>query len=223
MILRMYENTIFQERRRAARSQSSSKLPYTRQPYSQSGPSVLFTTFSWPKLRVADSLVKRNVTRKLTFLHNTVTWRHWIAPRPKIGRFCAVNETASNISGLVTIKDKDTEESDYVLIVFFFSRRQKLIYVIGSCRQVCSVFLLKVVVLFDHWNRDKKNSIKNKQPLVFNWVFILISVLQIFDFQCIKLSLTYKNQSLLPGEGNLGRYWPMFLSSGLAVCYWTRM
>ena len=116
-------------------------------------PRFFLRAFLSIKLRVAESLVKRNVSRKLTFLHNTVTWRHWIAPWLNSDRFCAVIETASDVWGSVIRKDVEMEESDDIFIVIFFTRY--MIYVIISSRQVCSTFILKFILLFDPLNEEK--------------------------------------------------------------------
>lgn len=106
------------------------------------------------------SLVKRNVSRKLTFLHNTVTWRYWIATRLNSDKFYAVIETASNVWESVIRKDVEMEESDYIFIVIFFLFfffTWCMIYVIISCHQVYSAFILKVIALFNHLNGEKSS------------------------------------------------------------------
>ena len=71
-----------------------------------------------------------------------------------------------------------------------------MIYVIGFCGQVCSAFTVKVNMRFDNLNGEKL-PIKISSIWSCKSIFILISVLQIFDFQCIERFLTTKNQQSL--------------------------
>ena len=70
-----------------------------------------------------------------------------------------------------------------------------MIYVIGFCGQVCSAFTVKVNMRFDNLNGEKL-PIKIGSIWSCKSIFILISVLQIFDFQCIERFLTTKINSL---------------------------
>ena len=154
-------------------------------PNSHSSPGFVLPSFlSLAKLRVSESLIKRNETRKLTLLHNTVTWRHWIPPMLNSDKLCAVIETGGNAQGSRSEQVTDdqnalgqkvgnekgcgdgTKRLSFGCHFLFFTKTKNDICTNRFlCPGMIDISTLKAIVLFDP-SKKMFLLMENNQPLV---------------------------------------------------------